>query len=137
MPTKASPRIATFQEIAALQATNIFFENPKRLAATLEAAEHVLGAERPMAFARELTKKFEEMRQGPIAELRQALRHPMKGELVLLFGPAPAQDLKGSIDALLIKALATQSAASAAKEVSRLTGCPKSEVYARALELKE
>ena len=136
VPTKTRARLAAFQEIASLRATSIFFDNPKRLPATLEAAEQVFSGERPMAFARELTKQFEEVRQGTIAEFRQELSHPMKGELVLLFGPAPAQDLRGSIDALLTKALATQSAASAAKEVSRLTGRPKSEVYARALQLK-
>ena len=56
--------------------------------------------------------------------------------MVVLFGPAPAQDMGASLSPLLREALKTQSAASAAKEVARLTGRPKSEVYARALEIK-
>ena len=137
LPTKASARLAAFQEIAALKATTIFFENPRRLSDTLEVAEQVLGADRPMAFARELTKAYEQVGTGTIAEVRAAYPDPMKGEMVVLFGPAPEQDMSGDMDALLTQALATQSASSAAKDVARLTGRPKSEVYARALEMKE
>ena len=65
LPTKASARLTSIQEIASLSATSLFFENPKRLPATLEMAQHVLGADRPAAIARELTKKFEEIRRAP------------------------------------------------------------------------
>ena len=140
VPTKASARLAAFQKIAHLRATTIFFENPKRLPVTLETAEQTLGPDRPMAFARELTKQFEgspPRNRCPISrQFRQEITQPLKGELVILFGPAPEQDLSGSIDALLTQALETQSAASAAKEVARLTGRPKSEIYAKALEMK-
>ena len=136
LPTKASARLSALQEIAALKATTIFFENPRRLADTLSVAEQVLGADRPMAFARELTKQYEQVGTGTIAEIRAAYPQPMKGEMVLMFGPAPAEGLSGDMDALLHQALATQSASSAAKDVAKLTGRPKAEVYARALELK-
>ena len=136
LPTKASARMSALQEIAALKATTIFFENPRRLADTLKVAEQVLGADRPMAFARELTKAYEQVGTGTISEVRAAYPNPMKGEMVILFGPAPEEDLSGDVDGLLMQALASQSASSAAKDVARLTGRPKSEVYARALEMK-
>jgi 16S rRNA (cytidine1402-2'-O)-methyltransferase len=68
--------------------TTIFFESPYRLIKTLNACAQIMPA-RQICVARELTKKFEEFRRGPAAEL---LAHyetkPPKGEIVLVIGPA-------------------------------------------------
>ena len=139
LPTKSKARQSLLAELKTLHATLIFFENPKRLAASLDDAACVLGADRTAATARELTKKFEEIQSGTVGSLAQhyAGRPTPKGELVLLFGPAVAQTEAVDLDALLIRTLRKQNASTAARAVARQTGLPRSQVYQRALELKE
>lgn len=138
LPSKSGARKDMLSELAELRATLIFFENPKRLAATLNDALPLFGPDRPVVTARELTKRFEEVRSGTLADMAQAHanENAPKGEMVLMFGPAPARDQSLDLDALLIQALAHQGASAAAKDVAKLTGLPKSTVYQRALELK-
>lgn len=139
LPTKSKARQEVFAEFKDLRATLIFFENPKRLAASLSDAAQVLGSDRPAATARELTKKFEEVQSGTIESLtaHYAASPTPKGEMVLLFGPAPKQQVEVDLDALLTVALSAQSASAAAREVAKQTGLSKSQVYQRALELKD
>lgn len=139
LPSKSKARKEIFQEFKSLRATLIFFENPKRLAACLADAQAIFGPERATATARELTKKFEEVRTGSLAELQHAYtQEPTpKGEMVLLFGPATKTPAVVDVDALLQEALKTQSASAAAKEIAQLAGQPKSQIYARALALKD
>lgn len=68
--------------------TMVFYESPHRLVKALgEMAEH-FGAERPAAVARELTKKFEEVRRGTLAELaaHYGAQERVRGEIVLVVG---------------------------------------------------
>ncbi len=138
LPPKSSARQAALHEIRTLQATSLFFEAPRRLVATLHDAAAVLGGHRAAATARELTKKFEEMQTGTVESLGQhySQRPVPKGELVLLFGPAPKQEDQGDLDTLLRAALTSQTVSEAARGVAKRTKLPKSQVYARALELR-
>lgn len=70
--------------------TMIFYESPYRLEKTFrDLAEH-FGADRPAAFSREISKKFEETRRGTLAELaEQAAGQKLKGEFVLVVGGRP------------------------------------------------
>jgi 16S rRNA (cytidine1402-2'-O)-methyltransferase len=136
LPPKDQARRAAIAELTEVPATLIWFETPPRLAASLQALADVLGP-RPAAVARELTKRFEEVRRGTLAELARhyAEAGPPKGEIVLVVGraeagAAPAQDL----DALLDAALARLPVKDAAAEVAALTGQPRRLVYARALQ---
>jgi 16S rRNA (cytidine1402-2'-O)-methyltransferase len=136
LPPKDQARRAAIAELAEVPATLIWFETAPRLAASLHALADVLGP-RPAAVARELTKRFEEVRRGPLPELARhyAEAGPPKGEIVLVVGraeagAAPAQDL----DALLDAALARLPLKDAAAEVAALTGQPRRLVYARALQ---
>ena len=58
LPNSKSQRITQMQELAAIPATLVFYESPKRLIAMLQDAVGVFGADRPAAYCRELTKKF-------------------------------------------------------------------------------
>ena len=138
LPTKPKARQEMFEEYRALRATLIFFENPKRIVACLNDAACVFAKDRPVAIARELTKKFEEIKTGSLEEMRRfyAQSATPKGEMVLLFGPALKPKPDVDIDALLTKALSHQSVSAAAKEVAKLAEQPKSLIYARALDLK-
>lgn len=138
LPSKAKGRADALSELAGIRATLVFYESGPRLAATLAAIAEAYG-EREVAVARELTKKFEEVVAGCPAELaaRYAEQEP-KGEIVLIVGPpsdAVAPEA-GDVDAALREALATMSAAKAAGTIAKHFGLERSEVYARATELK-
>jgi 16S rRNA (cytidine1402-2'-O)-methyltransferase len=138
LPPRQPGRRRTLGELAAVPATLAFYESPRRLAASLADMAAVLGAERGAAVCRELTKRFEETRRGPLGELAAAygaLPAP-KGEIVVLVGPpvaAPAP--AAALEEALAAALARSSVKDAAAEVALALGLPRREVYARALAL--
>jgi len=139
LPVKSAGRRQRIAELAAIPGTLVIFESPRRAAETLADLAAVLG-ERDAALARELTKHFETVRRGSLAELADAFAAEAtpKGEVVLLVGP-PSHDapliLQSNLDDLLGKALETHSVKDAAALVSAETGQPRRKVYARALEL--
>jgi 16S rRNA (cytidine1402-2'-O)-methyltransferase len=134
-----SPKSAARQkELVALKqntATLIFYESPQRLAATLDDMAGVLGASRPACVARELTKFYEEMRRGTLGELAgYYAAHETKGEIVILVGKSEEKETY-DIDVLLAERLQHLSVRDAVAEIAAMTGIPKKEVYARALEI--
>ena len=139
LPAKPGARRKALADLAGVPATLIFYESPRRVAAALADMAATLGGERAGAVARELTKRFEEVRRGSLADLaaHYAEAGPPKGEVVLLAGPpgaAPAQAPE-TLDAALTEALETRSVRDAAREVAERLGLPRREVYARALEI--
>ena len=76
------------QALAEEERTLVLYESPHRLVKTLgQLAEH-FGDDRPAAVARELTKKFEEVQRGTLAELQTVFgeRPKVRGEIVLVVG---------------------------------------------------
>ncbi|WP_322111239.1 16S rRNA (cytidine(1402)-2'-O)-methyltransferase [Tistlia consotensis] len=139
LPTKTKARRDNLAELAAVPATLIFFESAKRLAASLADMAAVLGAERPAAVTRELTKRFEEVRRDSLGRLaaHYAEAGPPKGEVTLVIGPpaAPAPPAEDELDARLREALAGASLRDAVAAVAAATGLPRRQVYERALAL--
>lgn len=137
LPNKDKARRDVLAELAGVPATLIFYETAPRLADALAAIDAVLPG-REVAVARELTKKFEECRTGPPAELIAHYEaNPPRGEIVLLVGPPVARALdEVDVDALLLAALQTEKASQAAAQVAKATGLDRKGLYARALELK-
>ncbi len=137
LPAKDKARRDTLAELAAVPATLVFYETAPRLDDALAAIGEVL-AGREVAVARELTKKFEECRSGPAADLAAHYRaHPPKGEIVLLVGPPVAAPASAAdADALLRAELAAAKPSQAAARVAKATGLDRKMLYARALELK-
>lgn len=139
LPSKQVARRHRIAELAAVPGTLVFFESPHRVAETLADLHAVLG-QREAAVARELTKHFETVRRGALAELAATFagEPPPKGEIVLLVGP-PSADVAApdaaDLDAKISKALETLSVKEAATVVSAETGQPRRKVYARAIEL--
>ena len=125
-------------ERAGLSATLVFYEAPHRLAETLADMAEDFGP-RPAAVARELTKRFEEVRRGTLPALAAYYaEHAARGEITLVVGPAPEEAADaGELDALLAASLRTQSVREAAAAVAEATGLPRRQVYARALELRD
>lgn len=136
-PNAKGARRAFLQNLAAVQATLVLFESPKRIAASLSDMAQVLGAERPAALCRELTKRFEEVRRGTLSELDAAVREKKpKGEIVLVIGPPVEQaESVETLDARLKAALKGTSVKDAVTLVAQTTNIPKRQVYQRALEL--
>jgi 16S rRNA (cytidine1402-2'-O)-methyltransferase len=143
LPAKPAARRAALAGLAAaeragLSATLVFYEAPHRLAESLADMAGVLG-ERPAAVARELTKRFEEVRRDGLSALAALYAGaPARGEICVVVGPpdpAAAADAPADIDALLRAALAEGSLKEAVAKVTAATGLPRKAVYARALEV--
>jgi 16S rRNA (cytidine1402-2'-O)-methyltransferase len=89
-PRKDGERRRFFAALADEPRTAVFFESPHRIAATLALAAEVLGGERRAAVCRELTKPYEEVRRGGLAELAGWAADGVRGEItVVLAGAAP------------------------------------------------
>jgi 16S rRNA (cytidine1402-2'-O)-methyltransferase len=138
-PPRQAARRAAFgalraAERAGLAATLIWHEAPHRLAETLADMADAFGA-RQAAVARELTKHFEEVRRGTLAELAAWYAvNAARGEITVLVGPPEdndAEDLDGSLRAALLE----HSVREAAALVTAATGLPRKVVYARALAM--
>ncbi len=140
LPARSGARRTRLSELAAIPGTLVLYEAPHRLVESLADAAAVLG-DRKAAVARELTKLYETVRRGTLAELAAAYRaEPApKGEIVLLVAPATAADRAGEanagVDEKLRTALARHTVKDAAALVAGETGLPKRDVYARALAL--
>ncbi|HMR30006.1 MAG TPA: 16S rRNA (cytidine(1402)-2'-O)-methyltransferase [Geminicoccaceae bacterium] len=139
LPSRAAARRAALEELRAVPATLVLYEAPQRVAECLADAAAVLGP-RPAALARELTKRFEEVRRGDLAGLaaEMAAGTTPKGEMVLVIGRADTTAVldDAAVDAALAEALATCGPSEAAAAVAAMAGRPRREVYARALALK-
>ncbi|MGX5800951.1 16S rRNA (cytidine(1402)-2'-O)-methyltransferase [Bradyrhizobium sp. Arg314] len=140
LPVKAGQRLTKLESFRQVPATLIFFESPRRLAETLGAMAEALGGTRQAAIGRELTKTFEEMRTGTLAELADhyAAADTPKGEIVICVGPPEAsEDQPADIDRLLLSLAAEMPASKAAAEAAKMTGGQKQALYRRLLELRE
>ncbi|HYC05871.1 MAG TPA: 16S rRNA (cytidine(1402)-2'-O)-methyltransferase [Azospirillaceae bacterium] len=139
LPNKRGARRTALAELAPVRATLVLFESAQRLEDMLaDAAETMPGRE--VAVTRELTKLFEEVRRGTLAELAEhyAKAGPPKGEVVVVIGPPPEpEEATGDeVDRLLTDALSRLSVKDASAEVAQALGKPRKEVYQRALELQ-
>ena len=137
-PPRSARRVTALQSLAGIDATLIFFESARRLAATLTDMHNVLGP-RPAAIARELTKRYEEVRRGTLEELARHYDEsgPPLGEVVIVVGPPDSDPITedADIDILLQGAMTSMSLRDAAATVAEATGRPRREIYARALAL--
>ena len=137
LPAKDKARREALEEVAAINATLIFYETGPRLLKSLDAIRVYL-PHRELAVARELTKLHEECRRGLADGLIAYYEaNPPKGEIVLLIGP-PIEEHASEEEAesLLRKAMSTMKASQAAAHVAKATGLDRKALYARAMELK-
>ncbi len=140
-PPRSAARRDAFATLRAaertgLSATLIWHEAPHRLGDTLADLYAVFG-DRDAAVARELTKRFEEVRRGLLPDLAAHYRQdPARGEITVLVGP-PANEVatQDELDVRLTAALATHSVKDAATLVAGAIRLPRRTVYARAMEL--
>jgi 16S rRNA (cytidine1402-2'-O)-methyltransferase len=137
LPPKEQARRTRLAELAGVPCTLVFFESPARLASSLRSMTEVLGI-RDIAVARELTKRFEEIRRGTAVELAAwAEANETKGEIVIVVGPPEARETTDAdIIACLEKALPDMSLRDAARALADDLGVTRSRVYDLGLKLK-
>lgn len=139
LPTKQKARRDALSGLASIKATLLFYESPQRLAATLTDMKVVFSGQRQAVVCRELTKLFEETREGSLEELAayyETTGAP-KGEIVILVAPnlAPSSVFsEEDVETLLRNALQKMSVRDATAFVAEETGLKKKDLYRRALK---
>ncbi|WP_234684133.1 16S rRNA (cytidine(1402)-2'-O)-methyltransferase [Bradyrhizobium monzae] len=138
LPAKSAARRSRLAELARIDATLVMFESGNRVQDTLAELAEIMGT-REAAICRELTKLHEEISRAKLDELaREADTLETRGEFVLVIAP-PAADADvltaDALDDLLRDQLASHSVKDAVAHAVALSGRPRREVYARALEL--
>jgi 16S rRNA (cytidine1402-2'-O)-methyltransferase len=140
LPPKAGARRTMLEKLLAAENTAIFYEAPHRIVESLEDVAEILGAERPVCVARELTKIHEEFVRGGAAEVLAKFqsRGDVKGEIVLLIGKseAPASKIKVASNTAALRARLEQimteqkiDEKAALKLLAKERGVGKSELY--------
>ena len=138
LPRKKGARDARLAELRMHRETLVFFESPRRVAATLRALCEALG-DRPACLARELTKLHEEAARGGLSELADRYRDGTRGEITLIVAGAgdPDPPDPASIDAAIRDSLAAgHSPRDTAAEVADRFGLPRSSIYPRVIALR-
>ncbi len=140
LPPRAAARRRALANWRDLAATLIFFEGPSRVAASLADMAEILG-ERAAAVARELTKRFEEVRRDSLGALAAHYRDAgaPRGEVVVVVGPpdAAAPMSEGDIDRRLRTLLAAHSLRDAVARLAEESGIARRTLYERALALQQ
>jgi len=136
LPPKAGQRRTALENIRQSTVTEVFYESPHRICEALEDIVGVLGAERRIVLARELTKLHEEFLRGTAGEVLRAAkdRGEIKGEIVLLIGPSSPAEVSTSAVSVAdrIRQLMREEGLderSALKRISKERRISKSEAY--------
>ncbi|HEV7963199.1 MAG TPA: 16S rRNA (cytidine(1402)-2'-O)-methyltransferase [Actinoplanes sp.] len=136
LPRTGSGRRSRLRELVAEPRTLVFFEAPHRIADALADLSATFGADRSAAVCRELTKTYEEIRRGGLAELADwAAENKPRGEITVVVAGAPARPEDRPADEELRAAVAEREAAGdsrrdAIQAVADAYGLRKREVYA-------
>mgnify|MGYP001825096410 CR=1 FL=1 len=143
LPAKTGAREKALQALKDETRTLVFYEAPHRIVATLTSLSDVFGEQRLVCLARELTKLYETIKRGPVADLLEwvtANPEQQKGECVLVVeGAETSRDPKIAeieVSSLLSGLLTKMSLKDAAQLAADLTGQKKNALYEQALELQ-
>ncbi|MDD4852172.1 16S rRNA (cytidine(1402)-2'-O)-methyltransferase [Acinetobacter sp. YT-02] len=142
LASKQSQRLQQLEKLKDETQTLIFYEAPHRILDSVKDMAAVFGADRPVGFAREITKTFETIKKmtlGELAEFIAADHHQQKGEIVLVVGGASEEKNmeQEKLDQLLQRLLQDLSVKAASQLAADLTGIKKKIAYQRALELSQ
>jgi 16S rRNA (cytidine1402-2'-O)-methyltransferase len=134
LPAKSGQRRTMLEALRHAEQTTIVYEAPHRIAETMKDIVELLGAERPVVLARELTKVHEEFIRGSAAEVLQRVQeHELKGEMTLLIGKGAlhekgfAKNVAQRVDEIMREQHVDENAA--LKVVAKEQGISKSEAY--------
>lgn len=142
LPPRQAARLARIQALATEPRTLVFYESGKRLHGMLEDLCSVLGGEREAAVARELTKLYESLYRGNLAQLKDRSTSDQdmsRGELVVVVQglAADEQEHDRELDRVLTILLPAVPLSQAVKLACALTDLARNQVYKRATELRK
>ena len=143
LPATAAQRKRALEAVKMLDTALVFYEAPHRVLTSVADMAEVLGADRKLVIARELTKTFETIHRCRLDEAEGWLREDanrQRGEFVLMVEPAaPAEVSALSEEAtrILKLLLAELPLKQAAKLAAGITGLKKNALYDHALQLQE
>ena len=136
LPRRDAERRALAGELARYPGAVVAFESPRRLPGVLAVLAEEM-AERRAAVCRELTKRFEEVAHGTLAELAARFTDPPRGEITVVLGPWPVEPGAGAAadahDAVAELVAAGVPRKQAVEIVARLTGAARNELYRASL----
>ena len=135
-PSTKSARETFLRDLVQVQATLILYESPKRINQLLDDLVQIMGAGRNAAVCRELTKRFEEVSRGTLAELVAAFDgRDVKGEIVVLIDRAAERVADAAtVEQALDQALTHMTMKDAAAAVAQAYGLSRRDVYQLALK---
>lgn len=139
LPPKETARRARLTELSRIDATLVMFESGNRVQDTLADLAGIMG-DRDAAICREMTKLHEEIKRGLVSQLAlSADTLETRGEFVLVIGPPAGASMMAAdqLDELLLNSLKRDSVKDAVAHAVELSGRPRREIYARALELSK
>lgn len=141
LPRKDGERSRLLTELAREERTLVFFESPRRLASSLAALSEAFGADRPACVARELTKLYEEVRRGTLAELSAwADAGEVRGEIVIVTAGRTAEpdtDVAGQVQDVETLVASGTRLKDAVATVAAARGAHKKELYNAVLEARK
>lgn len=136
LPAKRGQRRTELEATRSSRRTHVFYEAPHRIVETLEDIVEVLGADRRVVVAREVTKIYEEFIRGRAAEVFEQMRHhEARGEITLLIAKTEAEPAadpqRPGVASRLQDIMAAQQVdeRSALKLLAKEQGVSKSEIY--------
>jgi len=141
LPHKSGDRRRELEALAALPQALVFYESPHRILDTVADLAAVLGGDRRLFIARELTKRFESFHACALAEAVEWLSaddNRQRGEFVLVVSGRPPETDLGMQEAQRVLALLLEDlpASQAARLAARITGAKKNALYDLAQKLK-
>lgn len=128
---KAGERRRQLAALAGEPRTMVFFEAPHRLVEMLSALASAFGPDRPAAVCRELTKTYEEVRRGPVAELAEWAVEGARGEITVVVAGAPpvVGTIEDALPAVLARVESGERLKDACAAVASEAGVSKKALY--------
>jgi 16S rRNA (cytidine1402-2'-O)-methyltransferase len=139
LPAKHGERRAALEAIKTSPRTQVFYEAPHRIVEALSDVVEIMGKDRHVVIAREVTKLHEEFLRGRAGDVLETLksRDGVKGEITLLIGKAedtdgrtdtpPAMSVRQRVEQIMAEESVDEKAA--LKKVAKERGISKSEAY--------
>jgi 16S rRNA (cytidine1402-2'-O)-methyltransferase len=140
LPPRQAARRARLGEYLREPRTVVLYESSHRIGETLQDVVDVLGPQRQICLAREISKRFEESTTAAAGEVlawHRAEPNRSRGEFVVVLAGAPPQDDSGEGERVLRLLLAELPASGAARLAAAITGAPRKALYAAAVRLAD
>jgi 16S rRNA (cytidine1402-2'-O)-methyltransferase len=131
LPRKAGERARVLESLADERRTMVFFEAPHRIEVSLRAMADAWGADRRAAVCRELTKTYEEVRRGGLAELADWAAEGVRGEITVVVAGASrhATRVEDELPGIQERVAAGERLKDVCADVAASTGLSKKALY--------